>query len=148
MIGGIGAGLSAGLAVNLWLKPRRILKKLVTALETLEEEEYSATFKDDSIEIITKTKPLEPPEHTDEFSEQNPEQEENSEQSEKSEQTQPEKIDKTVYLLAQEELYSIETDSMFILCVNKYLFHVFPKRCFSEQDKTEKLKNYFSTKGI
>ena len=119
MVGGIGAGLSAGFMASLWLKPFRIRKRLVAALEMMGEEKYTVSLNDDTIEIETI--------------------------SESEDET--EKTEKSVYRISEEELFSKETQEMFILCVNKALFYVFPKRCMS-QPQIEDLRTYFNKKRI
>ena len=118
MIGGVGAGLAMGFMINLWLKPRRILKRLITALEMLGDEKYTAMFGDTTIEIETVQKVED-----------------------------EEAIEKTVYRLGEEEFFSKETSDLFLLFVNRALIHVFPKRCLSEQE-VEKLREYFILKKI
>jgi hypothetical protein len=61
--------------------------------------------------------------------------------------TANEEVDKSIYTIGAEELFSKETDGLFLLYVNKALVHVFPKRCLSEQE-IEELRNYFTSKGI
>jgi hypothetical protein len=118
LIGGIGAGLSAGVLISLWLKPRRACKKLVMALEMMYEEKYSATFGDSSIEIETIV------------------------QSEEESA-----VEKSEYAHATEHLYSKETPELFLLFVNRALIHVFPKRCMTDETVSE-LRNYFNEKRI
>jgi len=55
MFGGIGAGLSAGMLLSVWLRPRRARKRLTDALELSSAETYSASFCDTQIEIETVT---------------------------------------------------------------------------------------------
>ena len=131
MIGGIGAGLSAGLLANVWLKPRRAAKKLLHALEYMAEEKYTAVFGDTQIEIETLI-------HTSGS---------DSDSDNDSEDDGSEKIEKTVLLLSQEELCSQETHELFLLFVNRSLVYVFPKRCLSESEQTN-LQEYFTNKNI
>ncbi|MCL1903000.1 MAG: YcxB family protein [Oscillospiraceae bacterium] len=136
MVGGISAGLAMGLLVNLWLKPQRIKKRLAMALETMGDEKYSAAFNNDAIEIqtITETPDIE-------------KNESGSDNENNAEVEQGQKPDKSVYCISQEELCSKETAEMFILYINKLLFHVFPKRCMTEKD-IEELRTYFKEKKI
>jgi len=117
-IGGIGTGLSLGLLASLWLKPRRVWKKIAATLEMTYEERYTATFTENEIEIETLI------------------------QSEEDES-----VDKSRFVLAEEELYSKETNELFLLFVNRWLTYVFPKRCMSEQEANQ-LRDYFTLKRI
>jgi hypothetical protein len=112
-------GFAGGFLANLWLKPRRRRKLLLFALSTMNRETYTAAFSDSSIEIETRI------------------------QSD----AEQEQTDKSQYQLDSEELCSIETDEMFLLCVNRALVHAFPKRCMSEAD-IENLRKYFTEKRI
>ena len=107
-------GLFSGLLANIWFKPRRACKKLIQALEIMDEETYAVTFSEDSIEVETIT----------------------------AADTVNSK-----YSLATEELYSKETQELFLLFVNRSLIHVFPKRCMDES-QPEKLRSYFTEKRI
>jgi len=107
-------GLFCGLLANIWLKPRRACKKLIQALETMDEEKYAVIFGEDSIEVETITA-------TDTVN--------------------------SKYLHTQEELYSKETQDLFLLFVNRSLIHVFPKRCMDES-QAEKIRSYFEEKRI
>jgi len=118
MIGGIGMGLAVGMLFSMWLKPFRAKKKLVEALETMNEEKYTAIFSESEIEIETVV---------------------NSENEEA--------VDKSTYPIATEELYSNETETLFLLYVNRSLVYVFPKRCLSEQEIND-LRTYFIEKKI
>jgi hypothetical protein len=118
LIGGIGAGLTAGMTVSLWLKPRRACKKLSQALAMMYEEKYTAVFGENAIEIETIV------------------------QSEDDEI-----VEKSEYAHASEYLYSKETRDLFLLFVNRGLIHVFPKRCMSEETVAE-LRDYFNEKRI
>jgi hypothetical protein len=123
--GGIGFGLAAGMLISIWLRPFRSRKKLVEALETMYEEKYSAVFGETEIEVETIIQ--------------------NSGESENGENET--KIEKSTYAISAEELYSAETDEMFLLYVNRSLIHLFPKRCLSEQE-IQDLRAYFAEKRI
>ena len=58
-----------------------------------------------------------------------------------------EKIYPSELNLANDRLESLEDEEMFLLFVNRTLIYIFPKRCLSEQQKTE-LSAYFGDKGI
>jgi hypothetical protein len=138
IIGWILMGLAAGFLANLWLKPRRARKKLTAALEMMNEEKYAATFTENQIEIETIVE-------VNQESSKNAEDAENIEESEVSDVADV--IDKSVFPIATEELYSRETSEMFTLFVNRALIYVFPKRCLSEHE-VESLRNYFAEKRI
>jgi hypothetical protein len=53
----------------------------------------------------------------------------------------------SVYRHGAEILCSAEDGGLFCLFVNKALFHIFPKRCMTQEEQTE-LRNYFKDKGI
>jgi hypothetical protein len=114
MVGGILLGLSAGLLANLWLKPRRACKKIVTLVGETLDEKHSANFSESSIEIETVIE---------------------------------DEVTTAVYQIAEEELYCNESESLFVIFVNRSHFQVIPKRCLSEEE-TEKLRSYFEEKKI
>jgi len=55
LFGWIGGGLCLGMLASQWLRPVRARKKIVAALQTAEEEKYTAAFYKDRIEIETVT---------------------------------------------------------------------------------------------
>ena len=118
LFGGLGAGLSAGMLMSCWYNPYRTRKKIVQALESADAENYSASFGERDIVVETVIAAEEFP-----------------------------AVEKSTYPLATEELYSKETNELFLLYVNRALIHVFPKRCLSEQE-AEELRNYFIKKNI
>ncbi|MCL1880767.1 MAG: YcxB family protein [Oscillospiraceae bacterium] len=122
LVGGIITGLAGGMLFNLWYKPKRLCRKIVSIFEQTEEETYSASFDDKEIIIETITK-------VDLTSEELV------------------AVEKSTFGINEEELYSIETQDMFMLFVNKALIYVFPKRCLSEHEIGD-LRGYFSKKGI
>ncbi|MCL1831573.1 MAG: hypothetical protein FWG45_01525 [Oscillospiraceae bacterium] len=134
IIGAIGTGAALGMGISLWLKPRRLRKKLVTVLETSYEEKYAAVFDAQSIEIETIVY-VPPPTESKELGKL----EEGAEMSEQ--------VEKSTYVISEEELYSMETNELFLLFVNRALIYVFPKRCLCEQTVNE-LRTYFNDKGI
>lgn len=133
IIGPVGVGLVLGFIVNLWLKPRRAAKKIVAAVEMSDSETYTAQLSDTAVTIETVV-----------HSADNADGDNNADNSGDAQQ---EKIEKSVYELSCEELRSCETNDLFILFVNRALFHVFPKRCLDD-NQTAQIREYFANKDI
>ncbi|MCL2632941.1 MAG: hypothetical protein FWD34_00320 [Oscillospiraceae bacterium] len=118
MFGWIGAGLSLGMLSSIWLRPVRARKKLISTLEVMNEEKYTAIFDTSTIEIETIVA-----------------------------DNEEEKIEKTTIDTTTEELYAMEKGELFLLFVNRSLIYVFPKRCMTEEEITA-LCDYFTGKKI
>ncbi len=148
--GYILTALGLGVLVNTWTKPVSVRKKLVATLSELNEEKYTAVFGEDRIEISTEI--IESSEETETVAITTKgiiTVEENSEAAKELAEQEPPKpeIQKSVYKLAETELFSMETGDCFLLFVNRSLIHVFPKRCLSDEE-SRLLSEYFDDKAI
>ncbi|MCL2020430.1 MAG: YcxB family protein [Oscillospiraceae bacterium] len=139
--GYILTAVSSGLIISMWLRPISVQKKLINTIEELCSEEYVARFYEDRIEIDTEVILTDEEPETVVISSHGVSTVENPEVLEEAEKKliQPET---SVYRIGTETLFPLETKEMFCLFVNKSLFHIFPKRCLSEE-QTALLREYF-----
>ncbi|MCM1335338.1 MAG: hypothetical protein NC084_02345 [Bacteroides sp.] len=157
--GYIAAGLSAGILLFNWIKPVMIRKKLVKTLAELDDETYTASFYDDRIEIETVIEKNENDKDKDKdketiaitasgvypVEEGSLAAEEAKKAEAENEKKQNEPIPKTVYRLAETEIFFEEKDGLFLLFVNRSYIHTIPGRCLAEEEKA-RLKEYFDEK--
>ncbi|MCL1823697.1 MAG: YcxB family protein [Oscillospiraceae bacterium] len=138
--------LGAAMLFSLFLRPFTAQKKLVSTIEAMGEEKYTARFFDDKIEVDTEIIPEEAETEIVAVTKHGACVVENPEVLEEAKEqlTQPET---SVIGLATEELYSVEDEEVFCLFVNKALIYIFPKRCMSAEQITE-LQKYFKDKAI
>jgi len=147
--GVIVAALSAGMLVSMWLRPRTAQKRLISTIEQMGEEKYTARFYDDRIEIDTEilegeeTEIIAISKHGVDVV-KNPEVLEEAEKQIAAQTVQPEP---SIIRLGSETLYSVEDSELFCLFVNGKLIYIFPKRCLTDEQVLE-LQNYFKDKGI
>ena len=145
-VGYILTALGAGMLFSLWWRPYLTQKKLISTIETLNDEKYTARFLADSIEIETEIIQKDEKTETVAISSlgvvpvENPEAKADAE----TKITLPET---TKITLATEELFSVEAPEMFCIFVNRALIYIFPKRCLSEE-QTEAVRAYFKDKSI
>lgn len=144
-IGYILTALCAGMLISLWSRPFLAARRLISTIEALgRDERYIARFLDDRIEVDTEIVPLEAESELVAISGQGIDTVENPEVIKEAELIQAET---SVYRHSAETLYSVEDGELFCLFVNKALFHIFPKRCMTEE-QTEAVRNYFKEKAI
>jgi len=146
--GYILVALGLGMLVSFWTRPIMAQKKLVATIEAMGEENYTARFFDDRIEVDTEIVSEEELEVVS-ISRFGVDTVENPDALEEAEEqiAQAAKPEMTVITLGTELLYALEDTDMFLLFVNKALIYIFPKRCLSEE-QTESLRNYFTDKAI
>jgi hypothetical protein len=145
--GYILVALGLGMLISFWTRPVMAQKRLIATIEEMGEENYTARFFDDRIEVDTEFVPDEETEVVaiSRFGVDTVENPEVLEEAEKElAAAQPET---TVIKLGAELLYALEEADMFCLFVNKALIYIFPKRCLSDE-QTEMLRNYFTEKAI
>jgi hypothetical protein len=146
IVGYILTILSAGMLISLWSRPFLAARRLIDTIEALgKDEKYIARFYDDRIEVDTEIVPLRDTE-TIAISGQGIDTVENPEVIEEAEEELIQ-AETSVYRLGAETLCSTEDGEIFCLFVNKALFHIFPKRCMTEE-QIESLRLYLKDKGI
>lgn len=143
MFGYIAFVLSLAMLCVTWMRSYFVRKRLLKTLESLGGETYEATFCGDRIEIDTLLLEEEKTETVavsavgvmtvgEEF-DVPPEQET--------------KQEKTVLDFTGNTIDSDETDSLFLLFVNRSLIYCIPKRCLSGEE-IETLRQYLDDKNI
>jgi len=144
--GYILVALGLGMLISFWTRPVMAQKRLIATIEEMGEENYTARFFDDRIEVDTEI--VEAETEVVAISRFGVDTVENPEVLEEAEKelaaAQPET---TVIKLGAELLYALEEADMFCLFVNKALIYIFPKRCLSDE-QTDSLRKYFEEKAI
>lgn len=141
--------ISPALIITRWTDPLMKQRRIIQAIEAYgSDEKYTARFADDRIEIDTVVVPNSETEIVAISKDgvtvvENPELLEEA-KAKLAEEPPPET---SVYRHGAEILCSAEDGGLFCLFVNKALFHIFPKRCMTQEEQTE-LRNYFKDKGI
>lgn len=144
--GYILTALALGMAAAQWVRPYMVRKRLMRTIESLNDENYTARFYDDRVEIETEIIERETEvvyisaDGVDTVT--NPEILESGEVSEAVK-----KADKTVINIGTEELASEEDGMMFRLFVNRSLVYIFPKRCLDKEAENA-LREYLNDKNI
>jgi hypothetical protein len=142
--------VSPALIITRWADPFMRQKRIIKAIEAYGcDEKYTARLYDDRIEIDTVVLPEDAETEIVALSTQGVSVVENPELLEEAkaqlaEESPPET---SVYGLGAERLCSAEDGELFCLFVNKALFHIFPKRCLT-QEQIQELQNYFKDKAI
>ena len=152
--GYIAGGLGLGIIVFNWIKPVLIRRKMMQGLAELgTDETYTMSLYEDRIEIET------------EITDDNAETEtvaitthgvftvEEGSEAAKDLAEHPEKlkdetkVEKTVYRLAETEIFMSEQRELLLIFVNRSYIHAVPERCLT-QDEILAFKAYFEEKGL
>jgi hypothetical protein len=145
-VGYVLTALSSAMLISLWMRPHTAEKKLISVIEQMGEERYTARFYDDRIEIDTEIIPVDAETETVAITKHGVNVVENPELIEEAE-ARCLKPETSVIGITTERLYSVEDREMFCLFVNKALIYIFPKRCMSG-NQIEQVKRYFEEKAI
>ena len=145
-IGYILTAISTAMLVSLWMRPYTAQKKLISVIEAMGEERYTARFYDDRIEIDTDIIPKDVETEIVAITKHGVEAVENPDII-KTAETELIKPETSVIGITTERLYSVEDRELFCLFVNKALIYIFPKRCMTEE-QIQEIKKYFEEKAI
>ncbi len=147
--GYIATGLAAGILLFNWIKPVLIRKKMLRTLSELDDETYTATFFDDRIEIETVIEKNAETEVVAISTTGVYAVEEGSKAAEELAEKPfvQEQIPKSVYPLAETELFFEEKDGIMCLYINRSNIQTIPLRCLTDE-QAEQVREYFKSRGI
>lgn len=153
-MGYIAGGLSLGILIFNWVKPVLIRKKMMQGMAELgTDETYNMTLYDDRIEVETEITPADAPTETVAITSHGVFPVEEGSEAAKELAEHPElvqdrtEIAKTVYRLAETEIYMADRKDLLLIFVNRSYIHAIPKRCLGDKETLD-FKAYFEEKGL
>ena len=153
-MGYIAGGLSLGILVFNWVKPVLIRKKMMQGMADLgTDETYNMTLFDDRIEIETEVTPADAQTETVAITAHGVFPVEEGSNAAKELAEHPEllkdetQIAKTVYRLAETEIFMADRKDLLLIFVNRSYIHAVPKRCLGDKEILD-FKSYFEEKGL
>ena len=153
--GYFAGGLAVGILIFNWIKPVIIEKKMMRSLEQLgTDETYEMRLYDDRIEVETDIVPEEAETEIVAISTSGVVKVEEGSDAAKEIEEHPElvrddteKVEKTVYKLAETEICMGEGKDVIFVFVNRSYIHAVPRRCLSDSEYLD-FKAYFEDKSL
>ena len=147
-LGWVFFGVCLAFIVYIWYTPRLIRKNLLLALKELEEDKYEFELTEEYFSIRTIL--MDEEEVLEEEVSESKKSEENLEDEEELKEIPP----KVVFFNCQ-QIEMIETDSLFVIILQKQTIFTIPKRCVSEENQraitnifSENLQDNYEFKGF
>lgn len=152
--GYIAGGLALGILIFNWVKPVLIRKKMLQGMAELgTDETYNMSLFEDRIEIETEITPADAKTETVAITTHGVYPVEEGSEAAKELAEHPElvqdetQIAKTVYRLAETEIFMADRKDLLLVFVNRSYIHAVPKRCLGDKQMLE-FKAYFEEKGL
>lgn len=152
--GYIAGGLALGILIFNWVQPVLIRRKMMTAMQELgTDETYIMHFYDDRIEVETEIISADTPTETVAITTHGVYTVEEGSEAAKEIAEDPglvkedTKVEKTVYRLAETEMYMSDQKDVLLLFVNRAYIHAIPRRCLGDAEILT-FKSYFEEKGL
>ncbi len=152
--GYIAGGLSLGILIFNWVKPVLIRKKMLQGMAELgTDETYNMSLFEDRIEVETEITPADAKTETVAITTHGVFPVEEGSEAAKELAEHPElvkdetEIAKTVYRLAETEIFMADRKDLLLIFVNRSYIHAVPKRCLGDKELLD-FKAYFEEKGL